>query len=194
MQKTYDNEPLSHRLKSLWGATAMPFAKEVKQAFVWSGSQQAQVQLQRLVELRSSGVFIGKNGVGKSFLAAEFFKTLPTKAYFLISINHTSISGSDLIRSLTFALGKKPLFRRADTIQMIHETWSSLDGRFPLLCIDEAQNLSAIALEELRLISAHALDTKTLFSLILIGDESLLAGWGLTLMSACSVIKIGLKK
>lgn len=167
-------DPLEHQLKVLWGATAMPFGKTVRTPFLWSGFEQTLRRLKQGIGLRSSGVLTGTNGVGKSFLLAHCLKQLPEKEYTVLRLHHTSLTGSDTLRTLCFLLGEKPRFRRSDTIELIGQCWEQLEGRFPLLVVDEAQNLSAPALEELRLLSCAHLDTRPVFSLILAGDEHLL--------------------
>jgi hypothetical protein len=49
-----------------------------------------------------------------------------------------------------------------------------LGSRWPLLVLEEAQNLSASALEEVRLLTCARTDTRAPFSLLLVGDDSLL--------------------
>ncbi len=165
---------LEHQLKILWGATAMPFGKTVRAPFHWPGFDKALHRLRQAIGLRSSGVLTAANGTGKSFLLAHCLRHLPDKGYAVFSLHHTSLTGSDILRSLCYLLGHKPRFRRSDTIELIGQSWEKLEGRHPLLVIDEAQNLSAPALEELRLLGCAHLDARPLFSLILAGDEDLL--------------------
>ena len=165
---------LEHQLKALWGATAMPFGKTVRAPFRWPGFDRAHSRLHQAIALRSSGVLTAPNGAGKSYLLAHCLGQLPDKQYAVINLHHTSLTGSDILRSLCHRLGQKPRFRRSDTIELIGQSWGKLEGRFPLLVIDEAQNLAAPALEELRLLGCAHLDARPLFGLILAGDEDLL--------------------
>ena len=165
---------LENDLKLHWGATAMPFGKTVRNPFRWPGFETAMRRLQQAIALRSSGLLTAANGVGKSYLLAQCLKSLSDKQYAPLLLHHTSLTGSDLLRSLCFLLGQTPRFRRSDTIERIGQCWSQLDGRFPLLVIDEAQNLNPSALEELRLLGCAQLDARPLFGLILVGDDDLL--------------------
>lgn len=165
---------LSEQIRILWGARQVPFGKEVRSPFIWEGFGTAAGRLRQGIELRCSGVLTAGNGVGKSYLLAHCLGQLPEKQYLPLHIHHTSMSGGDLLRSLCFLLGHKPRFRRSDTLDLIAECWGRLDGRFPLLIIDEAQNLSATALEELRLLGCAQLDRRAQFALILCGDLHLL--------------------
>lgn len=165
---------IDRQLKVLWGATAMPFGKKVRAPFRWPGFDKSLQRLRQAIGIKSSGVLTAANGAGKSFLLSHCIEELPEKEYAVFSLHHTSLTGSDILRSLCYLLGQKPRFRRSDTVELIGQSWEKLDGRFPLLVIDEAQNLTAPALEELRLLSCAHLDARPLFSLILAGDEDLL--------------------
>lgn len=169
------SEPtLTHQLKALWGATAMPFGKHVRTPFQWTGFEQARRRLRQAIAIKSSGVLTGTNGTGKSHLLAHCLQELSDKEYCVLKLHHTSVTGSDILRSLCFQLGEKPRFRRSDTLELIGQCWEKLEGLFPLLVIDEAQNLSGPALEELRLLGCAHLDVRPLFGLILAGDQDLL--------------------
>ena len=65
--------------------------------------------------------------------------------------------------------------RRSDNVAAIHAAFGQLGTRWPLLVLEEAQNLSASAIEEVRLLTCVRTDTCPPFSLLLIGDDSLLA-------------------
>jgi type II secretory pathway predicted ATPase ExeA len=64
--------------------------------------------------------------------------------------------------------------RRSDNVLLIRQGWQQLERLWPVIVIDEAQNLSATALEEVRLLSCDRRDTQPPFSLVLVGDEQLL--------------------
>src|SRR5258708_9264260 len=71
-------------------------------------------------------------------------------------------------------LGQTARMRRSDNVLSIRQGWQQLDRLWPLIVLDEAQNLSATALEEVRLLSCDRRDTQPPFSLLLAGDEQLL--------------------
>lgn len=162
------------QLKTLWGASAMPCGKIPASLHRWDGFETAEASRQRMLALRLWGIVHGPNGVGKSQLVQAVAEELPEKAYRVIRLSHSTRSASDLLRSLCHALQIKPAFRRADIVELLSLHWLKLAPVFPVLFLDEAQNLTAQALEELRLLSCAGLDTRNLFSLVLIGDENLL--------------------
>lgn len=161
------------QLKTLWGASAMPFGKIPARLHRWEGFQTAETRLNRMLALRLWGLVHGANGVGKTQLIHAVAEALPEKAYRVIRLSHSTLSASDLLRSLCHALQIQPAFRRADIVELISRHWLKLAPVFPVIFVDESQNLTAQALEELRLLSCAGLDTRTLFSLVLIGGTHL---------------------
>lgn len=162
------------QLKTLWGASSMPFGKIPASLHRWDGFETAEESLNRMLSLRLWGIVHGPNGVGKSQMVHAVAEDLPEKAYRVIRLSHSRLSASDLLRSLCHALQIKPAFRRADIVELVSLHWLKMAPVFPVLFLDEAQNLTAQALEELRLLSCAGLDTRNLFSLVLIGDENLM--------------------
>jgi general secretion pathway protein A len=65
--------------------------------------------------------------------------------------------------------------RRSDNVALLEEHWEELGSRRVLVVLDEAQNLSVTALEEIRLLTCARRDTRQPFSLLLVGDDTLLA-------------------
>jgi type II secretory pathway predicted ATPase ExeA len=54
--------------------------------------------------------------------------------------------------------------RRSDNVDNIHAALAQLGSRWPLLVLEEAQNFSASALEEVRLLTCARTDTRPPFS------------------------------
>jgi general secretion pathway protein A len=165
---------LSIVLKTLWGAAQMPFGDACAEPFAHPSFEELSRRLQQLCDIGASGLLHGPNGVGKSYLCGCFTEKLPEKRYKILSLAHSSLTGSDLIRALCRQLGVEPQMRRSDNVDNIHAAFAQLGGRWPLLVLEEAQNLSASALEEVRLLTCARADTRAPFSLLLVGDGSLL--------------------
>ena len=173
MKPASDN--LSLAFKSLWGASTIPFCAGAKPAFEHPGFEAVSAKISQLCTIGSSGVLYGPNGSGKSYLIHHLLSSkLPEKQFKTLVLTHSSLTGSDLLRALCLQLEIRPKFRRSDNVAAITEAWKALANRWPVLILEEAQNLSAVALEELRLLSCAKLDTVP-FSLILVGDNALLA-------------------
>jgi type II secretory pathway predicted ATPase ExeA len=169
------NDNLALAFKSLWGASRVPFCAGAKPAFEHPQFDSLSARISQLCGIGSSGVLHGPNGSGKSYLINHLLSSkLSEKQFKILVLTHSSLSGSDLLRALCLALEIGPKFRRSDNVAQITQAWKTLANRWPVLIVEEAQNLSAVSLEELRLLSCAKLDTVP-FSLILVGDNALLA-------------------
>jgi len=165
---------LDTALKSLWGASQLPFGAAVASPYASEPFQQTHHRLEQLVAVRACGLLHGPNGVGKTLLVQHFLRSLPDKRYKALVLSHSSVTGTDLLRLLCMELGQSARMRRSDNVLLIRQGWQQLDRLWPVVVIDEAQNLSATALEEVRLLSCDRRDTQPPFSLLLVGDEQLL--------------------
>src|SRR6201981_685441 len=165
---------LAIALKTLWGASQMPFGDACSEPYRHPSFEELTRRLQQLCDIGASGLLHGANGVGKSYLCGCFTEKLPEKRYKILSLAHSSLTGSDLIRALCRQLGVEAQMRRSDNVDNIHAAFAQLGSRWPLLMLEEAQNLSASALEEVRLLRCARTDPRAPFSLLLVGDDSLL--------------------
>jgi type II secretory pathway predicted ATPase ExeA len=170
---TSELPPLDLALKTLWGASRWPGFADSTVAVASPAWPEALRRLQQLVGVRASGLVHGPNGVGKSFLVHRWSQTLSPKQYRLLRLSHSSLMGSDLLRQLVALSGKKPLYRRGDNVLLLAALWQEWAPLWPVLIVEEAQDLNPAALEELRLLTCARPDTQTPFSLVLVGDEAL---------------------
>jgi len=168
------NPDLHLQLKTLWGAAQMPFSDDVKAPFASEAFTTLTTQLEQLAGVRASGVVHGPNGVGKSLCVEHFLRSLPDKRFKTVLISHSSVTGTDLLRLLCVELGRTPRLHRGDNLQEIRQAWQQLERLWPVLALEEAQNLSATALEEIRLLSCDRRQGQAPFSLLLVGDSHLL--------------------
>jgi len=166
---------LEAELKTLWGASAWPFTAAVQKPYASRSFVDAFDQLTQLFAVKASGVLAGPNGVGKSLLVGALLEQLPQKAYRPILVAHSSITAADLIRHLCRLQGVNASNRRGDNVLALRKIWQDIAPAWPVLILEEAQNLSVTAMEEVRLLAADRADTQTPFSLLLVGDDNLMA-------------------
>ncbi len=118
-------------------------------------------------------IITGEVGAGKTTLVEWLRSQMDPNAYTIARVNTTQVSEEDLFR-LAMAgfglvdegLGKAALLQRFDGVLRSH----LLAGRRCLLIVDEAQNLSLAALEELRMLSNITVDGYTSMQTILLGQ------------------------
>lgn len=161
-------------LKTLWGASRWPGFADSTIIFEQPQAAKSLQRLQQMIAVRSCGLLHGPHGVGKSFLVHQLLGTLCEKKYQILRISHSSLMGSDLLRQLVHQSGHAPRFRRGDNVRAMDEHWKECHPLWPLLLIEEAQNLNTQSLEEIRLLTCSNADTQPPFSLLLVGDEDLL--------------------
>jgi type II secretory pathway predicted ATPase ExeA len=169
-------EPLKLELalKTLWGASRWPGFAESTVNLAPDFWLEALRRLHQLVGVRASGLVHGPNGVGKSFLLHYWSQQLSPKQYRLVRLSHGTLMGSDLLRQLVSLAGKKPQYRRGDNVLTLAALWQEWAPLWPVLVVEEAQDLNTAALEELRLLTTARADTQSPFSLILVGDQDLM--------------------
>jgi len=162
------------QLRSLWGASAWPFTAAVQDAMETEVYTRTLRRLEQCMAVRTCGILWGPNGVGKSRLVKTLVDRLPKKTYRTMILTHSSLTGTDITRYLCHTQGIGVTQRRSDNIMALRKLWADHDGLWPVLIFEEAQNLSTMALEELRLMTCDRLDTQPPFSLLLVGDGALL--------------------
>ena len=120
----------------------------------------------------------GRPGTGKSTLVNDLVDTLSASGAKVAKLVSTQLEAADLLRMVAHSFGlqtenldKATILQRLDKLLMSHHS----DGRRALLIIDEAQDLSSSALEELRLLTNLQLNNQPLLQIFLLGQEELRA-------------------
>jgi general secretion pathway protein A len=117
----------------------------------------------------------GENGVGKSALAGRWLRALEPKAYFSVCITQASLTGIGLLALFLQKLGKAPRHQHSASLKLLEEAFGELGRMVPVLLLDEAQNYTLSALEEVRMLLGLNLPEQPAFALILVGDGYLLS-------------------
>ncbi len=107
---------LDTALKTLWGASHLPFSAAVAKPYASHSLSQFSRQLEQLVAVRSCGLVYGPHGVGKTLLIQHFLALLPDKRFKTIFLAHSSVTGTDLLRLLCRELGRSARMRRGDNL------------------------------------------------------------------------------
>lgn len=157
------------------GATRVSFTQG-SNSWLWTPSlKQAQERLNQNAALRSALLLHGPNGVGKSALIARWLKDLNTRLFVPLVFTQATLSASSLLGALCLKLGKALVYRRERQLQSIEEALGEMEGRVPVIVLDEAQNYNQPTLEEIRLLLGLNLPAQPAFALNLIGDQNLLS-------------------
>jgi general secretion pathway protein A len=115
----------------------------------------------------------GEIGAGKSTLIAHLLATIDRERLNAIHIASTQIGGDDLLRLVAQGLGIGTA--GTEKARLLDAVEQRLDeearrGRRTLLVVDEAQNLSVAALEELRMLSNFTSGGRALIQVLLLGQ------------------------
>ena len=158
-----------------WGATAVPFGPMSEGHWVSIPSQERAVSLlNQTAALRGVMLLSGGNGMGKSSLVGRWLRQLENRLYTGVNLTQASLSSSGLLSALVRQLGKRAGFRRERNLDELSTFFSEHERQTLVIVLDDAQNCTHSALEELRLLLGLNLPSQPTFALVLMGDEYLL--------------------
>ena len=162
--------------EKFYNFTAMPFQLTPDSRFFFGsrGHSKAIAHLNYgLAQGEGFIIITGEVGAGKTTLVEWLRSQMDRATYTVARISTTQVSEGDLFRLAMAGFGltdesltKASLLHRFEDVLRQHEA----AGRRCLLIVDEAQNLSLAALEELRMLSNITVDGRTSLQTILLGQ------------------------
>jgi general secretion pathway protein A len=165
--------------ESFYGLTGKPFQLSPDPAFLYAskGHKRAFAYLQYgLYQGEGFIVITGEVGAGKTMLVRTLFEQLDSRQLVAAQLSNTQLDAEDLLRAVATAFGIP--VRSADKARVIAELEAYLLGlvsqqKRALLIVDEAQNLTPRAIEELRMLSNFQIGDRALLQSFLIGQPEL---------------------
>jgi len=165
--------------RAYYGFSKNPFDKQslsVKDAFPSKDHKEMMNRLSYLSNIRGVGVFVSAPGFGKTFALRCFANALDRNLHEIVYLCLSTVSLKEFYRQFCAALGVdaphgKPAMFRAiqDRLYLLFK-----EKRKPfILIIDEAHELSAVILNDLKMIMNHDFDSVNCFTLILVGEPHL---------------------
>lgn len=160
-----------------YNLTGQPFLLTPDTRFFYGSSGHSRAIAHLVYGLAQEEGFIvitGEVGAGKTMLTEQLWAQLDRNSYVIARVVTTQVSGDDLFRLAmqnfgmgeTLGVDKATLIRRFEALVRDYRA----QGRRCLLVIDEAQNLSLGAMEELRMLSNITVDGKASVQTILLGQ------------------------
>lgn len=159
-----------------YGLTAAPFQLTPDARFWFDSRTHKKAMAYLGYGLAQAEGFIaitGEIGAGKSTLAAHLLARIDRNRLNAIEIVSTQVEGDDLLRFVAQGLGLAVEgVSKAALLDQLESTLGHelAGGKRTLIVVDEAQNLSASALEELRLLSNFQLGGRALVQILLLGQ------------------------
>jgi len=117
-------------------------------------------------------VITGEIGAGKTMLASTLALNMTSQTFVLAQVVNTSLEADDLVRTVAAAFGLPQESSKAMLLNRIEQFLLAChrQGKRALLVVDEAQNLPARSLEELRMLSNFMSAGKPLLQTFLLGQ------------------------
>ena len=159
-----------------YGLTARPFQLTPDARFFFESTVHRQAMAYLVYGLHHAEGFIiitGEVGAGKTILVDNLLSTIDRTTFVAAKIVTTHLAAEDLLHMVAagFGIAKEGL-AKGSLLQRISDFALSQhrSGKRLLLIIDEAQNLSFEALEELRMLSNIILDRTMVLQSFLLGQ------------------------
>jgi general secretion pathway protein A len=171
-----------------YGLESRPFQLTPDARFFFESTVHRQAMAYLVYGLHHAEGFIivtGEVGAGKTILVDNLLATISENSFVTAKIVTSQLAGDDLLHMVAagFGIAKEGL-NKGSLLQRIHDfvLAQHRDGRRALLIVDEAQNLSFEALEELRMLSNIVVDKTMALQSFLLGQpqfRAILASPGL---------------
>jgi general secretion pathway protein A len=162
--------------EQFYGFSAPPFQLTPDQRFFYQSRGHGRAISHLIFGLSQGEGFIvitGEVGAGKTTLVERLWAQLDREAYMMARVSTTQVSGDDLFRLAMAGFGvtaqtsdKATLIAHFEEILRVRRA----EGKRLLLVVDEAQNLSLPALEELRMLSNLSEEGQAGLQTILLGQ------------------------
>ena len=153
-----------------------PFLLTPDERFYFESSVHSQAMAHLIYGLQRGEGFIvitGEVGAGKTTLVKRLIAKVDPSKVVAAHVVTTMLSGHDLLRMVAATLGLRDLPPDKSSVLLRLQNFfeaTHRDGRRALLIVDEAQNLSESALEELRMLSNIQVGNAAPFQSFLIGQ------------------------
>ena len=162
--------------ESYYGFSACPFQLKPDPDFFFGskGHKRAMAYLEYgLAQEEGFIVITGDVGAGKTTLMRNLFRKLATQNIVAAQIVNTHIDADDILRRVVAAFNLPYQNESKTALLSIFENFlrdADRQGKRVLLLVDEAQNLTTRAVEELRMLSNFQTEDKCLLQTFLLGQ------------------------
>ena len=162
--------------ESFFGLTSKPFQLNPDPAFYYSSKQHRRAQAYLEYGMHQNEGFIvitGEVGAGKTTIVRGLLESLDPEKVVAAQLVSTQLDADDTLRLVGAAFGLRTKdVAKSDVLMSLEAFLISMatKGKRCLLVVDEAQNLTARAVEELRMLSNFQYGNQALLQSFLIGQ------------------------
>jgi general secretion pathway protein A len=166
--------------EAFFGLRELPFSLTPDPRFLWLSEthEEGLAALYYGITRRKGFILLtGEVGAGKTTLLRAVLERLPPETETALILNTAGIGSIDLLKLIVTEYGlNPPAVLKADYLIALNKFLLGRlqRGHNTVLVIDEAQNLGAEALEEVRLLSNLETDSEKLLQIVLTGQPELL--------------------
>jgi general secretion pathway protein A len=165
-------------IQAYFGFKRQPFFKELQTTQMYQSfdSLEAATRLQMLKAHRGIFCLTGEPGAGKTSVLRKFVEELNPQPHVHCYTPHATVNRNDLYRQLIQLLKLPPRVRKTDLFEQIQrgiQDLHDIQGKTPVIILDEAHLIDHDTLQELILITNFQMDSKLPFVLVLIGQPDL---------------------
>jgi len=166
--------------EAFFGLRELPFSLTPDPRFLWLSEthEEGLAALYYGITRRKGFILLtGEVGAGKTTLLRAVLERLPPETETALILNTAGIGSIDLLKLIVTEYGlNPPAVMKADYLIALNKFLLGRlqRGHNTVLVIDEAQNLGAEALEEVRLLSNLETDSEKLLQIVLTGQPELL--------------------
>ncbi len=164
-------------LEEFYGFAHTPFARDlpVERLMELEGQQEMLARLRRAIKTNDIALVTGQGGVGKSTALRLLQADLDSNRYKFIYSPNPGAGLVGLYRTLLWELGHVPTFFKPHLVTQVRRALEELvsKGRHVIIVCDEAHALTDAWLQDLRMLISDQMDSRSLATLLLVGDTSL---------------------
>jgi putative secretion ATPase (PEP-CTERM system associated) len=162
--------------ESFYGLSDKPFQLNPDPSFYYGSKEHRRAMAYLEYGLHKNEGFIvvtGEVGAGKTTVVRNLLNTLDPEKIVAAQLVTTHLNADDTLRMVAAAFGLPATHASKSDMLLSIEAFLlklSLQGKRGLLIVDEAQNLTPQAMEELRMLSNYQLETHALLQSFLVGQ------------------------